>query len=77
MKALLIDTFKLELSQGFTYPTLLGEMMYVYVTYRPDTGYVITTMSKFSTKPSTYHYELLKGIAKYLRETKEWRIKFT
>ena len=34
-------------------------------------------MSKISTKPSKYHYEFLKGIAKYLRETKEWGIKYT
>ena len=40
-------------------------------------GYAITTMSKFSTKPSKYHYELLKGIEKYLWETKDWEIKFT
>ena len=58
-----IDAFKLELSQGFGYRILLREMMYVYVTYRPDIGYAVTTMSKFSTKPSKYHYELLNGIA--------------
>ena len=51
--------------------------MYAYVTCRPDIGYAITTMSKFSTKPSKYHYEFLKGIAKYLQETKEWGIKYT
>ena len=72
-----VDAFKLELSQGFAYCTLLGEMMYAYVTCQPNIGYAITTMSKFSTKPSKYHYELLKGIAKYLRETKEWGIKYT
>ena len=67
-----VDAFKLELSQGFGYCTLLGEMMYVYVTCLPDIGYAITTMGKFSTKPSKYHYELLKGIAKYLQENKDW-----
>ena len=74
-----VDAFKLELSQsqGFAYLTLLGEMMYAYVTCQPDIGYAITTMSKFSTKPLKYHYGLLKGIAKYLQETKEWGIKFT
>ena len=72
-----VDSFKLELSQGFAYCTLLGEMMYVYVACWPDIGYAITTMSKFSTKPSKYHYELLKGIVKYLWETKEWGIKFS
>ena len=34
-------------------------------------------MGKFSTKPSKFHYELHKEIAKYLRETKDWGIKFT
>ena len=52
-------------------------MMYAYVTCRPDIGYAINTMSKFSTKPSKYHDEVRKGIAKYLRETKGWGIKFT
>ena len=66
-----VDAFKLELSQGFAYHTLPGEMMYVYVTCRSDIGYAITTMSKFSTKPSKYHYELLREIANYLQETKD------
>ena len=52
-------------------------MMYSYVTCRPDIEYDITTMSKFSTKPSKNYYELLKGIAKYLQEIKDWGIKFT
>ena len=56
--------------------TLLGEMMYAYVTCRPDISYVIKTMSKFSTKSSTKHYDYLRGIAKYLRLTKDWGIKF-
>ena len=34
-------------------------------------------MSKFSTKPSKYYYELVKGIAKYLHKSKDWGIKFT
>ena len=57
-----VDAFKLELSQGFGYCTLLGEMMYAYVTCRPNIGYAITTMSKFSTKPSKNHYELCKEL---------------
>ena len=72
-----IDAFKLELSQGFGYHTLLGEMMYAYVTCRPNIGYAITTMNIFSTKPSKLDYELLKGIVKYLQETKDWGIKYT
>ena len=51
-------------------------MMYAYVTCRPDIGYAITTMSKFSNKPSERHYKLSKGIATYLCETRHWGIKF-
>ena len=72
-----VDAFKLELSQGFAYCILLGEMMYDYITCRPDISFASTTMSKFSTKPSKYHYELLKSVAKYLQETKELGIKYT
>lgn len=49
-------------------------MMYAYVTCRPDVGYAITMMS-FSTKLSSTHYHLLKGISKNLRLTKDWGIK--
>ena len=66
----------LEKQQGFGYRTLLGEMMYAYVTCRLDIGYAITTLSKFSTAPSTYHYGLLKSVAKYLRKTRSWGIRF-
>ena len=44
----------------FSYQTLLGEIMYAYMTYRPDIGYAVTTLSKFSGSPSTYRYGLLK-----------------
>ena len=51
--------------------------MYAYVTARPDIGYAITTLSKFSSSPADCHYFYLKGVAKYLRRTKHWGIKFT
>ena len=37
--------YKLELVAKFSYRTLLGEMMYVYVTCRPSIGYAITTIN--------------------------------
>ena len=40
---------------GFKYRTLLGELMFSYVTCRPDIGYAITTLSKFVKQPSEVH----------------------
>ena len=56
----------LEDKKGFSYQTLLGEMMYAYVSCRPDIGYPITLMSKYASNPSANHYDKLKNIAKYL-----------
>ena len=66
----------IEKKSGFSYRTLLGEMMYAYVTCRPDIGYAITLLSKFSSSPAEYHYACLKNIARYLRATKTWGIRY-
>ena len=50
--------------------------MYSYITCRPDIGYAVTTLSKFSSAPTDYHYKLLKGVSKYLRNTIYWGIRF-
>ena len=73
-----VEIYRLELSQGSGYRTLLRKMMYSsYVTCQPDISYAITTMSKLSIKLSKCHYELLNGIAKYLQNTKDQGIKLT
>ena len=50
--------------------------MYAYITCRPDIGYAITSFSEFSTRPSAVQYKLLWGVAKYLRNTRQWGIRF-
>ena len=67
----------LEKKSGFVYRTVLGEVMYAYITARPDIGYSVTTLSKFSSDPSAYHYKQLRHVAKYLRSTIGWGIEFT
>ena len=66
----------LEKSIGYSYRTLLGECMYAYITCRPDIGYAVTTLSKFSCVPSAFHYRLRRGVAKYLRSTINWGVRF-
>ena len=64
----------LEKKEGFAYRTLLGELLYAYVTCRPDIGYAVTTLSKFSTCPAPLHFAYLKQVTKYLRRTINWGI---
>jgi hypothetical protein len=62
--------------QGFSFRTLLGELLYAYITCRPDIGYAVVTLSKFGSAPSSVHYQSLKGVARYLRRTKHWGIRY-
>lgn len=64
----------LEKEMGFAYRTLLGELLYAYITARPDIGYAISLLSKFSVAPAKIHYQRLKGLALYLRNTIDWGI---
>jgi hypothetical protein len=66
----------LQRKHGFSYRTVLGELMYAYVTCRPDIGYAVVCLSKFSAAPTTVHYSFLKGVAKYLRRTIKWGLRF-
>ena len=62
----------LQKKKGFKYRSLLGELMFAYVTCRPDIGYHVTTLSKFSQAPAPIHYDALKNVARYLRATIDW-----
>jgi len=64
----------LEAEQGFGYRSVLGEILFAYVLCRPDIGYAVTTLAKFSTAPNALHYKSLKHLAIYLRQTQDWGI---
>ena len=67
---------RLQKQMGFAYRTLLGELLYAYVTCRPDIGFAVTTLAKFSANPDEIHYKYLKGVATYLRRTKKWGLRY-
>ena len=70
------DHQKLEDCMQFAYQALLGELLYAFVISRPDIGYALVTMAKFASHPAKIHYQMLKRIALYLRQTKSWGIMY-
>jgi hypothetical protein len=69
-----IDHKRLEQSIGYSFRQILGELTYAYVLCRPDIGYAVTLLSRFSTAPHREHYLALKQICRYLRRTRDWGI---
>ena len=47
-----VEHKQLEAEMNFSYRGLLGELMYAYVIARPDIGYALVTLSKFSNCPA-------------------------
>jgi hypothetical protein len=62
----------LETAAGFSYRSVLGALIYAYVVARPDIGYAVTTLARFSDHPAKIHYDALRRVARYLRMTKHW-----
>ena len=61
-----IEHAQLAEKHGFGYRNLLGKILFAYVLCRPDIGYAVTTLAKFSTAPNDLHYQSLKHLALYL-----------
>ena len=66
----------LQTSLKFNYWNVLWELMYVYIICRPNIGYAIITLSKFSSEPSAFHYKFRHGVAKYFWSTITWGMHF-
>jgi len=66
----------LKVEQGFGYQSVLGEVLFTYVLCRPDIGYAVTTLAKFSTAPNALYYESLKHLAICLHQTQDWGIMY-
>ena len=62
----------LETAAGFSYRSVLGALIFAYVVARPDIGYAVTTLARFSDHPAKIYYDALRRVARYLRMTKNW-----
>jgi Reverse transcriptase (RNA-dependent DNA polymerase) len=57
---------------GFSYRSVLGELIYAYVVARLDIAFAVTHLSKYSGAPAAAHFDAIMGVVKYLRRTRSW-----
>ena len=75
-----LELKSVEKEMGFSYKQGIGELIYALVTCRPDISFPLIKLSQYSTKPARLHFEAVKGIYQYLKDTKHegihyWRSK--
>ncbi len=67
-----VEYCDIKTAAGFLYGSVLGALIYAYVVARPDIGYAVTTLARFSDHPAKEQYDALRRVARYLRMTKNW-----
>ena len=58
------------------YLELLGAVLYISNSTRPDISYAVSELSRYSSHPSRIHWDELKRILYYLNETKDHGIMY-
>ncbi|UYV83660.1 hypothetical protein LAZ67_23001938 [Cordylochernes scorpioides] len=58
------------------YQSLIGSLIYLSVSTRPDIAYTISTLGQFSNDPRRQHWNIAKRVLRYLRKTSGLKITF-
>jgi hypothetical protein len=60
-----------------TYPNLIGSLMYLAVSTRPDIAFTVGTLARFTARPTTISMAAAKGLLRYLAGTADLRLTFS
>ncbi|KAL0413413.1 UNVERIFIED_CONTAM: Retrovirus-related Pol polyprotein from transposon TNT 1-94 [Sesamum radiatum] len=65
------DVFQLE------YSKVIGCLMYAMTSTRPDIAYAVEKLSRFTSNPSTHHWQAIRRVLKYLKKTMYYRLSYS
>ncbi|CAA7030319.1 unnamed protein product [Microthlaspi erraticum] len=54
------------------YSQVIGCLMYAMTSTRPDIAYAVGRLSRYTSNPSTHHWQAVKRVLKYLRGTMDY-----
>ena len=67
------DQEKAEMEK-IPYASAVGSLMYAMIATRPDIAFAVGVVSRYMSNPGKKHWEVVKGILRYLKATKNMRI---
>ncbi len=56
------------------YQSYVGTHMWTYICTRPELGFAVSTLSRFSSDPTPKHMIAVKRLYQYLQATKDLKI---
>jgi len=51
------------------YSRVIGCLMYAMTSTRPDIAYAVGRLSRYTSNPSTHHWQAIRRVLKYLKGT--------
>ncbi|KAL0416796.1 UNVERIFIED_CONTAM: Secreted RxLR effector protein [Sesamum latifolium] len=54
------------------YSKVIGCLMYAMTSTRPDIAYEVGKLSRFTSNPSTHHWQAIRRVLKYLKKTMDY-----
>eukprot|EP00957_Ditylum_brightwellii_P120335 9182098-Ditylum_brightwellii.AAC.1 len=54
------ESNQLEVEEGFSYHGTIGQLIFAYIIYHTDIGYVVAKLSELSASPACCHYKAIK-----------------
>ncbi|XP_073039066.1 secreted RxLR effector protein 161-like [Primulina eburnea] len=79
LKAVKEEDTELEYSymKDVPYSNAVGSIMFSMVSTRPDIAYGLGLISRFMSKPSREHWQAVKWLLRYLKETKKLKLVYS
>lgn len=65
-----------ESNRSNTYASLIGSLQYLATATRPDIAYAVNRLASYTANPTLTHYSAAKRVLRYLKGTKDYRIKY-
>ncbi|GJU99230.1 zinc finger, CCHC-type containing protein [Tanacetum coccineum] len=59
------------------YSRVIGCLMYVMTCIRPDIAFTMGKLSRYTSNPSTQHWQASQRVLKYLKKTMDYRLTYT
>jgi len=66
----------LEGASKAAYPEMIGALLYLATSTRPDIAYSVARLARYTASPTEEHRALLKGVLRYVKGTQSWGLTY-
>ena len=71
------NTGKASAAEITCYQSIIGSLLYIMISTRPNIAFAVTYLSQFSTNPTEDHYKAAQHICRYLVGTHDYKLIYT